>query len=302
MGEKIYLFYSLIILVMGLFIFLMSIKALSESVTLTKGGKLNLTKKLNLFHCLIIGIFLTIIIQSSSALIGLVIVFLKKKEISYRQAVYLSLGANIGTTSTAYLTLLPFDSLSYILIIIGVIFLLVKSKASFIIIYLSLIFLGILLMKESVIVLIEQDMIEKLLAVLSKNKLIAYLVGIFFTMIIQSSSALSIITCELFFQNQISLLISYCLILGSNVGTAFTAYLVCFFIKEKNTALANFNFLFNLISSFAFFIVILFIPEINVSNSISHICIFSTLFNIISVFFYIMLDFLKKHKKRLTLE
>ena len=216
----------------GLALFLWGMKMMSSGMQNSAGDRMrsilgNLTK--NRFLALIMGIFITTAIQSSSATSVMLVGFVNSRLMEFRKTIAIILGALIGTTITAQI--IAFKITDYALLMIATGFFVYifskKPKIRYIgetILGFGILFYGMHLMSEAMYPLRTFAPFLDLLVNL-ENPLLAILVGIVFTALIQSSSAFIGIMIVMASQGLLSLEAAIPLILGSNVGTAVTAIL-----------------------------------------------------------------------------
>lgn len=215
----------------GLFLFLLGLYILKrglESMTSfdIKKTILRFTKT-PLLGCLT-GTFLTMILQSSSAVSVITIGLVDTGLMSFAQALGIILGTNIGTTITGQLMAFKLESLGAPLIFSGLIVIIGSKKWRILGINLcglGFIFLGMDIMGNAFSFIIHNPLLKHLLLLTTRSHLLAVLFGIVFTGIIQSSSAMTGIVLVLAKNGQLDLVTSTAIIIGSNLGTCFTAVL-----------------------------------------------------------------------------
>ncbi|MEN8222985.1 MAG: Na/Pi cotransporter family protein [Acidobacteriota bacterium] len=312
----------------GLGLFLMGMKLMSEGMQKTAGDKLRNTLNLitsNRIFAITVGLFITTIIQSSSATTVMVVGFVNASLMGLQQAIGVILGANVGTTITGWLVTLKIVKYSMPLIGIGV-FIRFFSKnemwkhAGEIIFGFGLLFLGMQTMKIGFAPLREsEEFIELFMKVDGLNYftiLSGIAIGAVTTFIVQSSSATIGITIALASQGLIGFEGAVSLILGENIGTTVTALLASIGANynAKRAAIAHtlFNVFGVVIMIIIFFPFVAFVEKIipGVSNFIvsdsaealkysaaigakpfigSHIAAAHTIFNVSNVVFFTML-------------
>jgi len=206
-----------------------------------------------------IGAAVTSIIQSSAATTVMLVGFVNVGLMSLMQATSVIMGANIGTTITAQLLSLTgvgFDATAYAALIAGigaVMGLFVKNdkinKIGYILIGVGMIFIGLEVMSMSVDAIIydKEGNLKPVFAYIFKTDhfpLVLILIGLFFTALIQSSSAVTgilvALSSVLEFQNAVFI------ILGSNIGTCVTALLSSIGTSTNARRTALIHLLFNL--------------------------------------------------------
>ena len=180
----------------GLGLFLYGMKLMGEGIEKVAGSKMKTilewcTK--NRFIGVIVGTIFTAIIQSSSAATVMVVSFVNSGLMNLMQAVGVIMGANIGTTVTAQIVAFQLDSISPIFVIAGVVMIMffkneTVNKVGEVVFGFGALFLGMTLMKGSMSGIKDSVTIMHMISSL-KNPLIAILVGLVITTILQSSSA-----------------------------------------------------------------------------------------------------------------
>ena len=225
------------------------------------------------------GMLITGIIQSSTATTVMVVSFVNAGLLSLIQAVGVIMGANIGTTFTAWLiSLLGFtvdiSSISLPLIALGFVFMMFKSKkkkflGEFIIGF-ALLFLALNYLKDAVP---DLSQAPEVLAFLQKwssfgfwSVLIFVLIGSILTVILQSSSATVALTLVMCSNGWISFEVACAMVLGENIGTTITANIAAAVgnISAKRAALAH--TVFNLIG--VIWVLIFFHPILKIVSQI----------------------------------
>lgn len=180
----------------GLALFLYGMQMMSDGLEAAAGERLKLIlEKLtsNRFMGVLVGAIITAIIQSSSATTVMVVGFVNAKMMTLRQAVWIIMGANIGTTITGQLIALDVGALAPLLAFIGValIVFLKNPKLKYfgeILAGLGILFIGMDMMGSAMEPLREAQWFIDIVTKFS-NPLIGILVGAGFTALIQSSSA-----------------------------------------------------------------------------------------------------------------
>lgn len=257
---------------LGLFLYGMTL--MSESLQKVAGDRLRgflASMTSNSFKRVLTGLFITAVIQSSSATTVMVVSFVNAGLLSLAQAIGVIMGANIGTTVTAWLvSLLGFKAdisiLSIPLIALG--FILTMSKRQKrknigeMVIGFALLFLGLTFMKESVPDLRSSPETLAFLQSLTDwgfwSTLIFVGIGTVLTIMLQSSSATMALTLVMVNFGWIPFEMAAALVLGENIGTTVTANIAASVgnVSAKRAALAH--TFFNLIG--VTWVLILFKP------------------------------------------
>lgn len=291
----------------GLGIFIYGMKLLSESLQRVAGDRLrsflsSMTR--NRVSAVFSGLFITSTIQSSSATTVLVVGFVNAGLISLAQAIGVIMGANIGTTITAWIVSLlgfKFNIASFALpaIAAGVILHFSRKESrsgwgSFLIGF-GFLFLGLDYLKTSVPDSAKDPesfvFLQQFTNMGFNSILLFVLIGALLTIVIQSSSASTTITITLAFSGYIPIDAAYGMILGENIGTTITANLAAIpgNRNAKKAALAHTLFnVFGVVWALVFFkfftgIVDDLIPGDPLTDKEStrfHISLFHTMFNI----------------------
>jgi len=241
--------YSLFLLAGGIALFLYGISFMTSSLMNAAGDNLRIvlekaTSK-GLFAVLV-GTFVTALIQSSGACGVMVVGFVNASLMSLSQALYVMLGANIGTTITSQIIAFDITGIAPLILFIGmVLYMFVKNrtlnKIGGIVLGFGMLFVGIYLMGDATDKLNLGVVIEAFLSHFS-NPLILVLFGFVFTAIIQSSSAsVGILQVLAISAPTLTLGSVFYLILGMNIGACSPIIIASFGANRasKRTALAN---------------------------------------------------------------
>lgn len=313
--------FSVLTLLGGLAIFLYGMTVMGDGLEKSSAGKLktileNLTS--NPFKSVILGAGVTAIIQSSSATTVMVVGFVNSGIMKLSQSVGIIMGANIGTTVTAWiLSLAGIESnnfflsifkpvnLSLIMAVVGVIPI-VFSKSSrkkdigSILLGFALLMIGMNMMSESVNPLSDMPEFQSILLLFS-NPILGVMMGAVLTAIIQSSSASVGILQALATTGKITYATAIPIILGQNIGTCITAILSSIGANKNAKRAAVIHLCFNILGTLAFLIIYygvsLFVDYSFSGATVSPagIAIVHTTFNVFSTL--IMLPFTKQLEK-----
>ncbi|MBO6298407.1 MAG: Na/Pi cotransporter family protein [Lachnospiraceae bacterium] len=247
----------------GLGLFLLGMTIMSEGIEKAAGAKLRgILEKFttNRFSGLMVGIFFTGIVQSSSACTALVVSFVNSGLMTLYQAAGVIFGANIGTTITSQLVSFNLSAYAPLILLAGVIASMVAKnqtvqKFSDVVTGFGVLFLGISTMSSGMSSLKESQMVVDTLAGL-RNPVVAVLVGLIITTIVQSSSVTVSLTL-LMAQQGLFTDVNICLfiILGCNIGACTTALLASLAGKKDAKRAAMIHLLFNVIGTVLIFIV-----------------------------------------------
>ena len=216
----------------GLALFLYGMQMMSIGLEAAAGNKMkNILEKLtsNRFVGILVGALITAIIQSSSATTVMVVGFVNSGMMTLRQAVWIIMGANIGTTITGQLIALDVGELAPLVAFLGVsLIVFIKNEKAHhvgeIMAGLGVLFIGMDMMSGAMKPLAEM---EEFVAILTKfeNPILGILAGTVFTALIQSSSASVGILQALAGSGVIGLNSAAFVLFGQNIGTCITALL-----------------------------------------------------------------------------
>lgn len=277
----------------GLALFLYGMNMMSTNLEAVAGNRM---KKLidrlttNRFLGVFVGFLITAVIQSSSATTVMVVGFVNAKLMELKQAVWVIMGANIGTTVTGLLIALDIGAIAPIIAFIGVIMVvffknrIVKNIGS-IIAGLGILFLGMEMMGSAMEPLREYDAFVNLMTQFS-NPLLGILAGAVFTAIIQSSSASVGILQALANSGAIGLDSAVYVLFGQNIGTCITAVLAAIGANRNAKRTTVVHLTFNIIGTIVFTVICLVTPftdfmvSLFPSNPSAQIAVTHTTFNI----------------------
>ena len=248
----------------GLGLFLYGMQLLSEGLQKSTGDKLPKILEL-LTNKPIIGVatgtLITSIIQSSSATSVITIGLVNAGLLSLKQAISVIVGANIGTTITAQIVSFRLEKYALPAIGIGFIFNFLSKRRSYkyfgqILLGFGILFLGLMIMSDAASPLRNYAPFLKFLEDISNNPLWGVITALIFTAIIQSSSATTALIIAMSTQGIIGIEAAIPLILGSNIGTCFTAVIASIgsSITGKRVALSHLFFNIGGVILFLFFL------------------------------------------------
>lgn len=251
----------------GLGLFLFGMRVMSDSIEKVAGAKLRRVLEIfttNRFTGMLVGVVFTGIIQSSSACTAMVVSFVNAGLMNLYQAAGVIFGANIGTTITSQLVSFNLSAYAPVILLVGALTaMFVKSekikKFADIIIGFGVLFLGLSTMSSAMACMKDVPAVVNLLGSL-KNPLMATLVGLVLTSVIQSSSVTVSIVLLLANQDLLSLHITLYIILGCNIGACSTALLASLAGKKEAKRAALIHFWFNVIGTVLLYLV-LFVAE-----------------------------------------
>jgi phosphate:Na+ symporter len=239
-------------LVGGLGVFIFSIVLMGDSLKKLAGNNLKTIidkYTTNPIRGVLVGITATVLIQSSSGTTALAISLIRAGFMTLAQAIGIIMGANIGTTITAFLIGLRLTTYSPFILIIGAIFYIVASKSRLkrlgeAIFGFGGLFFGLSLMEGALKPLAKLPEFISIVQDLGQLPFLGILIGVAGTVIVQSSSAFIGILQGLYSassDSNFTLAVAIPILFGSNIGTTITAILAAIgtSIPAKRTALAH---------------------------------------------------------------
>lgn len=299
--------FNVLTMIGGLCLFLFGMNLMGQALERRAGGKLqSLLDKMtgSVPAGFLTGLGITAIIQSSSATTVMVVGFVNSGLMTLRQAINVIMGANVGTTVTAWLlslagisgsniwvNLLKPSSFTPVLALIGIIFYMFcksgkKKDTGMILLGFATLMFGMETMSGAVSGLKDVPAFTSLF-LMFKNPILGVLAGALLTGIIQSSSASVGILQALAVTGQVSYAAAIPIIMGQNIGTCVTALISSVGTQKNAKRAAVVHLMFNVIGVVvlltAFWIVkIVFAPAILDENAtMSGIAIAHSLFNIL---------------------
>ncbi len=287
----------------GLGMFLYGMDQMSDGMQRTAGGKMKRLLEMltrNRFMSVLLGTLITVIIQSSGATTVMVVGFVGAGVMDLGQAVGVIMGANIGTTITAWIVSLSqlgtamavLKPVFYSPLMIGIgalmILFLKKQKehiAGQLLVGLGLLFMGLDLMSASVSVYADAPIFSEAFSLLGGNPFLGILTGILVTCLFQSSSASVGILQTLAITGVVTGNAAVYIVLGANIGACSTAMLSAIGGSRDAKRAAWINVIFNIIgaavcvvAAFAFFTLN---PAMAARRALAvDISIFHTVYNI----------------------
>jgi len=246
----------------GLGIFLFGIKYMGDGLQRSAGDKLrDILDKFttNPLMGVLAGIIVTVLIQSSSGTTVITVGLVSAGFMSLRQAIGVIMGANIGTTVTAFIIGIKISDYALPIIAVGAILLFFfKNKRIHnigqIVFGFGALFFGLELMGDGMKPLRSLEAFHDLTVSMSSNPLLGVLVGTIFTVIVQSSSATIGILQELFGQGLLDIKAALPVLFGDNIGTTITAVLASIGASVAARRAALTHVIFNLIGTTIFLI------------------------------------------------
>ena len=243
----------------GLALFLYGMQMMSNGLEAAAGDRMKeILEKLtsNRILGVLVGAGITAVIQSSSATTVMVVGFVNAGMMSLRQAVWIIMGANIGTTITGQLIALDIGAIAPLIAFIGVAMVVFVKKpmahhVGTIFAGLGVLFIGMEMMSTAMLPLREEPAFIELMTSFS-NPLLGILAGALFTAIIQSSSASVGILQALARSGLIGLDGAVYVLFGQNIGTCITAVLASIGTGREAKQTTVIHLTFNLIGTAIF--------------------------------------------------
>ncbi|MCI8355837.1 MAG: Na/Pi cotransporter family protein [Lachnospiraceae bacterium] len=301
--------FDFLTMVGGLALFLYGMRVLGDGLKKASGGKMeHILEKLtsNKLMAVLLGAGVTAVIQSSSATTVMVVGFVNSGIMKLTQAVGVILGANVGTTVTAwilsltevngtsfFLQLLKPTSFSPVLAIVGVILISMGKKnrqkdIGTIMVGFAVLMSGMNTMSSAVTPLASEPGFIKFLLAFS-NPVLGMLVGLVLTAVIQSSSASIGILQALSVTGAVSYSTAIPIILGANIGACATSLISSVGANRNGRRAALIHLYFNLIKTITFMLVFYTINAVvdfafmGQPASALGIAVIHTAFNVVSV-------------------
>ncbi|MBO5891617.1 MAG: Na/Pi cotransporter family protein [Oscillospiraceae bacterium] len=303
---------AIITMLGGLAMFLYGIEIMGDGLKNSSGAALKrVLEKLtgNVITGILTGTLVTAVIQSSTATIVLAVALIGAGVLTLKQAVSIVMGANIGTTVTAWITNLAFmdgggnwilwlfdtDTLAPIALFLGIVLLMfIKSKKSKLIgdisIGFGILFVGLMSMTGAVKGFANSPVFMEMLAGLSDVPVLGIFAGLVLTVIVQSSSATVAMLQSLSATGAMDFSGVYPIIMGINIGTCIVTAFYCFVGNSHKDSRRTgvVHVVFNTIGTVVFMIILSILQRFQVfgaafwhmeANS-TVIAIFQTLFNV----------------------
>lgn len=261
-------------------------KVMSDGIQKASGGQLRsflrrLTR--NPLNGIVFGTIFTGLLQSSSATTVMIISLVNAGLISVSQSVGLIMGANIGTTITAWIVslggfLFKLSNITLPILAIAVPFYFRANKKNRVwaevLIGFSLLFIGLDFLKTALPSLQNQDVYDYIKSFMSYgffSNFIFVLIGVIVTLLVQSSSASMTLTLAMVYNGWLPIELAAYMIVGENIGTCFTAEVAAFVGNINSRRSARIHTLFNIIGSVLLFVFVPFMLDLieSISNQFS---------------------------------
>lgn len=279
----------------GLALFLYGMQMMGNGLEAAAGNKMKIIlKKLtaNRFIGVLMGALITAVIQSSSATTVMVVGFVNSRLMTLSQAIWIIMGANVGTTITGQLIALDVGEIAPVIAFAGVAAIVfiknekVKHIGS-IMAGLGILFIGMDMMSAAMEPLAKSEAFVNILTKF-ENPVLGILAGTLFTALIQSSSASVGILQALATSGVIGLKSSAFVLFGQNIGTCVTALLASVGTGRNAKRTTLIHIMFNVFGTIVFTILCLATPIVSMvegwtpSNPASQIANMHTMFNIVT--------------------
>ncbi|MBR5376738.1 MAG: Na/Pi cotransporter family protein [Lachnospiraceae bacterium] len=262
----------------GLGLFLYGMKLMGDSIENAAGAKLRSileTLTTNKFMGMIVGIFFTAAIQSSSACTVMVVSFVNSGLMDLYQAAGVIFGANIGTTVTSQLVSFNLSKYAPLFLLPSVLFVMFSKssmvrKCASIVVGFGILFLGLSTMSVAMSGMADSPHLMSILGSL-KSPVAAILVGAVITGVIQSSSVTVSIMLLMCREGLLDINICLYIILGCNIGACVPALLTGLAGKKNALRAALIHLFFNIIGTLIMTVILVFAEDavVNMLSAIS---------------------------------
>lgn len=261
--------FGLFTLMGGIGLFLYGMSIMSTGLKDAAGEKMRTILKYatsNPVLSVLVGITVTLLIQSSSATDMMVISFVNSGLMELSQAIGVIMGANIGTTITAQITAFNIGAFAPMFLFVGVVMFLFLKKdvlkhIGTIIMGFGMLFFGISIIKGAIIPLSQSQEFITALETLS-NPALAILFGVLFTALLQSSSSSVVIFQTFAVQGLLKYDMTVYLVIGAAIGSVTPNLLASLTTNRDGKRTAILNLLFNLIRAILMILLIQVFPGI----------------------------------------
>ena len=280
----------------GLGLFLYGMNLMGDGLQKSAGSKLKRIIELltsNVIMGVLVGMVVTMVIQSSSATTVMVVGFVNAGIMSLTQAIGVIMGANIGTTITAQLVSLDVDFLAPVALGIGIVIYMFSNKPKHkniaeILIGFGILFTGMDFMKEAVKPLAGYQGFTDMLLSFGHHPILGVLMGFAITAIVQSSSASMGMLIALASQGLIPITAALPILYGENIGTCVTSLISSIGASRNARRAAIMQLTFNVLGSMIFMFIlskpiVAIVTAIDPTDAARQIANAHTLFNILNV-------------------
>lgn len=279
----------------GLGLFLCGMQMMSSNLEAVAGDRLKgILEKLtsNRILGVLVGAVITAVIQSSSATTVMVVGFVNSGLMNLRQAVWIIMGANIGTTITGQLVALDIGTIAPLFAFAGIAIGMFSKKRNVqnvgsIIAGLGVLFIGLGMMSDAMVPMRDSEMFVNALTSFS-HPLVGIIAGAIFTAVIQSSSASVGILQALAISGLIDIHSAVFVLFGQNIGTCITSLIASVGMNRNAKRTTVIHFMFNVIGTIIFVVLCLVTPLTDVvagwtpEHPASQIANMHTVFNVVT--------------------
>ncbi|WJY28473.1 Na/Pi cotransporter family protein [Sporosarcina trichiuri] len=249
----------------GLGIFLFAIKYMGDGLQKVAGDRLRSILDrftTNPFMGVLVGIIVTVLIQSSSGTTVITVGLVSAGFMKLRQAIGVIMGANIGTTVTAFIIGLDVGAYALPIMAVGAFLIFFIQKLTVkhvgeVIFGFGGLFLGLELMSTGMSPLRTLDAFSSLTVSMSEHPMLGVVAGTVFTLIVQSSSATVGILQGLYAEHLIDLKAALPVLFGDNIGTTITAILASIGASVAARRAAATHVLFNVVGAVIFMLLLI---------------------------------------------
>ena len=215
----------------------------------------------NPFMGILVGIAVTVLIQSSSGTTVIVVGLVSAGFMTLRQAIGVIMGANIGTTITAFIIGLDVGEYALPIMAVGAFLIFFIRKAQVknvgeVIFGFGGLFLGLELMSGGMAPLRELESFTDMMISLSDQPILGVVFGTIFTLVVQSSSATVGILQGLYAENLVDIKGALPILFGDNIGTTITAVLASIGTSVAARRAAATHVLFNVVGTVIFMLIL----------------------------------------------
>lgn len=253
----------------GIGLFLFGMTVMSSGLRSACGDNLQVILEkatTNKVTAVLVGLALTILVQSSSATDIMVIGFVNAGMMNLAQAIGVIMGANIGTTVTAQITAFNLAAYAPVLLFFGVVAYLFVKKAIIkhigeFVMGFGMLFLGISIMKGAIAPLAQSEEFVRIISGLD-NPFLAVLFGVAFTALLQSSSSSTVIFQTFAVEGILSYHTAVYLVIGAAIGSVTPNLIASLTTNRNGKRTAILNLVFNLIRACILMAIITAFPGI----------------------------------------
>jgi phosphate:Na+ symporter len=251
----------------GLALFLHGMQMMSSGLEAAAGNQMKVILErltANRFLGVLVGALITAVVQSSSATTVMVVGFVSADMMTLNQAVWIIMGANIGTTFTSVLIAMDVGAMAPVLAFLGVVLMVFVKRpraqhVGQILAGLGILFLAMEMMSAAMYPLRDSPAFARVLSTFS-NPLIGIAAGALFTALIQSSSASVGVLQTLAGNGVIGLGSAVYVLFGQNIGTCITALMASAGANRNAKRVALVQLLFNVTGTILFTVFCMFFP------------------------------------------